>query len=233
MKPRIGIMSRYLAKDNRFVTKAGYIYAISAVGGLPIQIPIADIADVDAIAGMVDGIIITGGADVTPLVYGEQPVPAIGPTCGANDRFEIALIHAALAKKKPMLGICRGIQVINVAFGGTLYQDIPSQISRDICHNQGAAGTERTHSAAIEPGSYMHGIAKCDTMLVNSFHHQALNTIGDGLKVSARAMDGVVEAVENADGSVFAVQWHPELLYAENPEHRAIFEAFVKRCAAK
>ena len=103
MKPRIGIMSRYLAKDNRFVTKAGYIYAISAVGGLPIQIPIADIADVDAIAGMVDGIIITGGADVTPLVYGEQPVPAIGPTCGANDRFEIALIHAALAKKKPCL----------------------------------------------------------------------------------------------------------------------------------
>lgn len=182
MKPRIGIMSRYLAKDNRFVTKAGYIYAISAVGGLPIQIPIADIADVDAIAGMVDGIIITGGADVTPLVYGEQPVPAIGPTCGANDRFEIALIHAALAKKKPVLGI----QVINVAFGGTLYQDIPSQISRDICHNQGAAGTERTHSAAIEPGSYMHSIAKCDTMLVNSFHHQALNTIGDGLKVSAR-----------------------------------------------
>lgn len=79
----------------------------------------------------------------------------------------------------------------------------------------------------------MHSIAKCDTMLVNSFHHQALNTIGDGLKVSARAMDGVVEAVENADGSVFAVQWHPELLYAENPEHRAIFEAFVKRCAAK
>ena len=212
MKPRIGIMSRYLAKDNRFVTKAGYIYAISAVGGLPIQIPIADIADVDAIVGM---------------------VPAIGPTCGANDRFEIALIHAALAKKKPVLGICRGIQVINVAFGGTLYQDIPSQISRDICHNQGAAGTERTHSAAIEPGSYMHGIAKCDTMLVNSFHHQALNTIGDGLKVSARAMDGVVEAVENADGSVFAVQWHPELLYAENPEHRAIFETFVNRCAAK
>ena len=233
MKPRIGIMSRYLAKDNRFVTKAGYIYAISAVGGLPIQIPIADIADVDAIAGMVDGIIITGGADVTPLVYGEQPVPAIGPTCGANDRFEIALIHAALAKKKPVLGIYRGIQVINVAFGGTLYQDIPSQISRDICHNQGAAGTERTHSVAIEPGSYMHGIAKCDTMLVNSFHHQALNTIGDGLKVSARAMDGVVEAVENADGSVFAVQWHPELLYAENPEHRAIFETFVNRCAAK
>lgn len=86
---------------------------------------------------------------------------------------------------------------------------------------------------AVEPGSYMHSIAKCDTMLVNSFHHQALNTIGDGLKVSARAMDGVVEAVENADGSVFAVQWHPELLYAENPEHRAIFEAFVKRCAAK
>ena len=205
MKPRIGIMSRYLAKDNRFITKAGYIYAISAVGGLPIQIPIADIADVDTLAGMMDGIIITGGADVTPLVYGEQPVPAI----------------------------CRGIQVINVAFGGTLYQYIPSQIARDICHNQGAAGTERTHSAAIEPGSYMHGIAKCDTMLVNSFHHQALNTIGDGLKVSARAMDGVVEAVENADGSVFAVQWHPELLYAENPEHRAIFETFVNRCAAK
>ena len=86
---------------------------------------------------------------------------------------------------------------------------------------------------AIEPGSYMHGIAKCNTMLVNSFHHQALNTIGDGLKVSARALDGVVEAVENADGSVFAVQWHPELLYAENPEHRAIFETFVNRCAAK
>ena len=98
MKPRIGIMSRYLAKDNRFVTKAGYIYAISAVGGLPIQIPIADIADVDAIAGMVDGIIITGGADVTPLVYGEQPVPAIGPTCGANDRFEIFLSMLRLKK---------------------------------------------------------------------------------------------------------------------------------------
>lgn len=106
-------------------------------------------------------------------------------------------------------------------------------MSRDICHNQGAAGTERTHSVAVEPGSYMHSIAKCDTVLVNSFHHQALNTIGDGLKVSARAMDGVVEAVENADGSVFAVQWHPELLYAENPEHRAIFETFVNRCAAK
>ena len=99
MKPRIGIMSRYLAKDNRFVTKAGYIYAISAVGGLPIQIPIADIVDVDTIADMMDGIIITGGADVTPLVYGEQPVPAIGPTCGANDRFEIEIGRASCRER--------------------------------------------------------------------------------------------------------------------------------------
>ena len=230
----IGISPDWDTQKGRINIPNDYITAVLRAGGLPLLFPLLDSEEAwKAMIDKVDGVIFSGGEDIDPKHFGEEVHPDCGTIIPERDAQELFGYKYLLTTGKPFLAICRGIQVMNVAEGGTLYQDIPSQISRDICHNQGAAGTERTHSAAIEPGSYMHSIAKCDTMLVNSFHHQALNTIGDGLKVSARAMDGVVEAVENADGSVFAVQWHPELLYAENPEHRAIFETFVNRCAAK
>ncbi len=230
MKPRIGIITRYNEKDRQYLSTSAYVLAVAAAGGVPVQLPLVDIDDTESLIGCVDGLLLTGGPDVSPLLYGEEPCNKMGSCRQFNDQMEIALLHAATAAKKPVLGICRGLQVINVGYGGTLYQDIPSQIPGSGMHLQPSGRNERTHTVYLTAGSYACRVCGDEKIYVNTFHHQSVKDIGKGLTITGRAADGVVEAIENEDGSVFAVQWHPEGMYEEYPEHRAVFETFIKRC---
>ncbi|MCF0165168.1 MAG: gamma-glutamyl-gamma-aminobutyrate hydrolase family protein [Bacteroidales bacterium] len=200
-----------------------YISAVRNAGGVPFIIPVTtDKSQIDAILNVVDAIVMTGGDDIDPLKwYGEEPVPALGEIVPERDEFDIMLIRAAVAKGVPVLGICRGEQLINVAFGGTLYQDIPSQAKETfVKHRQTpTAGRYPTHSITIEKGSKLEKELGAESVKVNSFHHQSVKDVAPGFKVTARAADGIVEAIERtsplkdyADGGglIIGVQFHPE-----------------------
>ncbi len=227
----IGIISRFMAKDNYYASGANYINAVVGAGGIPIQFPIDLTEPPETLVSLVAGIIIPGGADVAPLSYGEQPHPKVTRTFRKNDIYEIEMIQAAIRQNKPILAICRGIQILNVCLGGTLYQDIPSQTRNEICHYQdSAARGEMTHSISITEGSYLYHMIGKTELLVNSYHHQSIKLVADGLKVTATAPDGIIEAVENEDGMIIGVQWHPESLCAFSEEHARIFANFIERC---
>jgi putative glutamine amidotransferase len=182
-----------------------------------------------------DGLILTGGDDVDPALYGETPGPELGATDIARDRFELALIHRALAGDVPILAICRGMQVLNVACGGTLVQDIPSQMPTAVNHRVAEPRNALAHEIWVSPGTRLSIMLKDrldshDACSVNSRHHQAVKRVAEGFDVSATAPDGVVEAMERR-GSEFCigVQWHPENFWRTG-EFRAIFEAFLAAC---
>ena len=179
---------------------------------------------------MIDGLLIPGGEDVNPLVYGEEPVMQVKYVNRTKDLFEIALVKEMMAQGKPVFGICRGHQVINVALGGTLVQDIPTQTDSKISHLQAMEiRSELTHSAKVEPGSILHKIFGRDTIQVNTYHHQSVKTPAPGMKVTAWAPDGMIEAMESEDGNVFSVQWHPECLYERYPEFAGLFRELMER----
>ena len=230
MKPRIGVITRYNDKERKYFSNASYVHAVSDAGGIPVQLPLVDKEDADRLIESVDGLMLTGGPDVTPILYGEEPCNKMGACNRHNDEMEIALLMAAVAAKKPVLGICRGLQVINVAYGGTLYQDIPSQVPNSIMHLQPSGREEETHSVAITPGSYAYEVHKSEKIYVNSFHHQGIKDLAEGFKITGMAPDGIPEAIENDDASIFAVQWHPEEMYDVYPEHSLIFKTFIDRC---
>ena len=187
-----------------------------------------------AILSRVDGLLLTGGEDVDPSLYGQDRIDECGASNTARDNTEIALIRAARQLRKPLLAICRGPQVLNVALGGTLYQDIPSQIPDALPHNPRDQRSARVHEVNVEPES-MIARAVGDTRLsVNSLHHQSVRDVAPGLRVTATSPDGVVEGVESADDEwwVMGIQWHPEEMNdAPEPWDRGLFRAFADRLA--
>ena len=203
-KPVIGISST-MGDGTNTSTQLSYVNSVIRAGGVPVVLPITE--DPELIAGMlerVDGIIMTGGEDVDPLKwFGEEPVPAQGEIAPRRDAFDIMLIRMAVAKGLPVLGICRGEQLLNVAFGGSLYQDLPSQFKGyAIKHSQKAPGSYGTHSIQIEKGSLLNKQINLD---------QGVKDIAPGFRVTARSKDGVVEAIEKIGSTrVFGVQFHPE-----------------------
>jgi len=179
-----------------------------------------------------DGILLAGGEDVDPELYGEPIKYPSVKINRARDEFEMALLDHGIKSRVPVLGICRGIQTINVKFGGTLYQDLKSDTSLDRDHKQQGSRSEPAHSVTVtDPDSLLHGIFTGQRP-VNSLHHQAIKRLGRGLKVTAHSEDGLVEAVELAEEYPFflAVQWHPEEMVAAHPEQLSIFERFVAHC---
>lgn len=207
-----------------------YTEALTKVGLVPLVIPPLRAPTASAILDGVDGLLVTGGEDVAPVRYDEEPHPTV-EVHEERDESEIALILEARRRRLPTLAICRGIQVVNVAFGGSLVQDIPSQCPTALDHNPDGRRDERVHEVRVDANSSLAKALGSDCLTTNSFHHQALARIANELRVTARASDGIVEGAEATDPTwwMLGVQWHPEeLTNATEPWDRNLFAAFAR-----
>ncbi len=242
MKPLIGITTEraYLTPRDSQPRIQGalgsYVEAVVGAGGLPILIPLTlDGDNLSQVYGRLDGVLLPGGADFDPARFGARPHPAAGPADADRDRLEIDLIRRAVDEDKPLLGVCRGAQAINVALGGTLIQDIPTEHATSIDHYRHYPEhplATIAHRVRVEEESRLAHILGAPIVDVNSRHHQALRELAPGLVVAARAPDGIVEAIELPGRAfVLGVQWHPENLQSQ-PEMKALFVEFVKACGA-
>ena len=232
IKPVIGITSFTLDLPcPRSAVNQAYIDAIVAVGGVPICIPLhLDMEGIDRVYGLIDGLLLPGGDDIAPREYGARPLPALGQVDEARDALELTLARQALRDDMPILGICRGIQLLAVAAGGTLYQDLPSQHPSHVRHEARQFGRDYlAHSIAIEPMSRLAHALQRETVEVNSFHHQAVLDMPEGFVATACAPDGIVEAIEApAHRFTLGVQCHPEEIWRRSaPEFRGLFASFV------
>jgi putative glutamine amidotransferase len=209
-----------------------YLEAVRAAGGLPVILAPVRTGTVDSLLERLDALCLSGGPDLDPAHYGAAEHPQLGPAEPELDRFELALARRAVASGVPVLAICRGMQVLNVARGGTLHQHLPD-LGGDVEHRQGAPGREATHEVTLAAGSRVAELAKGLRLLVNSFHHQAIDLVARGLRVVGRAGDGTIEAVEGGgSGFVVGVQWHAELL-VERPEQLALFQGLVRAAGVR
>ena len=210
-----------------------YVAGVLQAGGVPVILPpMAEAAG--EMARGIDGLLLCGGSDLDPNYYGEEHLPELGPTIPERDAFEMALVEHALGRGMPIFGICRGLQVLNVALGGTLYQDLPSQLHPDlIAHRQTTPKWQWTHEVKVDGGSRMAGVMGTQALRVNSYHHQAIKDLAAPLRAVARSSDGVIEAIEYRDLSerwILGVQWHAEAMRDPQEEcpHRNLFEAHVE-----
>ena len=207
-----------------------YVTAVERAGAIPVVLPPLDRNVVDELLDGLAGLCLSGGPDLDPARYRRRPHPALGPTEPEVDRFELALVRRADARKLPLLAICRGAQVLNVARGGALHQHLPDlqqDEGKSIQHRQSETGEATTHEVAVQPGTMLEGIAGRNELEVNSFHHQAVARLGRGLVPTAYAPDGVIEGIEAADHPfAVGVQWHAECL-VDRPEHLRLFEALT------
>lgn len=213
-----------------YVIGDNYIQAIVQAAGMPVVIPVLAIECIDELLDeRVDGICIPGGPDLDPVHYGAEPDPNLGPTDMAFDAFQLALIERAVARHTPLLAICRGMQVLNVAVGGTLLQHLPDH--SPLSHRQDDPGHIAGHSIQVEPTSRLADLIGLSTLEVNTYHHQAVESLGRNLRVTARAPDGVVEAVEGeGPGFLVGLQWHAELMAPRKVE-ALIFAGLVDAAA--
>ena len=217
-------------------TQVHYIDSVQMSGGIPITLPVLEHFDTNIIRSqinLVDGILIQGGVDVTPSLYGEEPVPELDITSKQTDEYILEIIKYAIDRKIPILGICKGMQLINVSFGGSLYQDLKYAGLGSKSHRQSEDSiTKPFHSINIEKNSLLNKILpNHEQIMVNSFHHQAVKDLGKGLAIDAKADDGIIECIHYDDKSqwILGLQFHPEQLCRSNDEFRAIFSEFVKQ----
>lgn len=208
------------------------IDVITKYNHLPVIFPVVKKEMAKEYVSMVDAVIIPGGLDIAPFLYGKEPHPKLGSTYPARDFFEYEIVKEAVKANKPVLGICRGAQIINAYYGGTLYQDLTEQYPDKslIQHSQSDKGSVPVHHVEIEKDSFLGKIFS-KKAFVNSRHHQAIHTIGNGLKITAQAQDGVIEGIEHTTDPVLGVQWHPENLWETMPEEEMLFAKFFEYVA--
>ena len=207
-----------------------YVEALRAAGAVPLLLPVLDAAAITAQLSCVDAVVFPGGHDVDPFSYGQQPRRGIGEILPERDVYDLAVFQEARHMGLPILGICRGMQLINVACGGTLHQDVALAGPEVGNHWQGYPRHIASHTVEVKAGSLLaEAIGASGEVRVNSHHHQVVDKLGEGLRVSARALDGVVEAVESTSGAwLLAVQWHPEMMAATSAPMVQLFEKFIE-----
>ncbi|WP_409291918.1 gamma-glutamyl-gamma-aminobutyrate hydrolase family protein [Peribacillus sp. SCS-37] len=234
-KPIIGISATTMNISGFDSIYLHYSYAesIMAAGGIPVVLPSGPAGLTEGMVELCDGICLSGGEDVDPYYFGAEPHPKLGKVVPDRDEAELGMIRHARLRGIPIFGICRGIQVLNIALGGTIIQDIESERPKSIKHTQLAPRGSASHSISIDRNSRLFRAAGRDVIRVNSFHHQAIEKIADELVVTASATDGIIEAVESRDfskGWMSAVQWHPEDMAKTDEVMNALFAEFVSEC---
>ena len=236
--PRIGLggVVRLWDGTERTGLNSAYVRSVLTAGGVPVMLsPLMGPSYAARALDGVDGLVLTGGEDMDPAWYQADPHPKANPPSRERDLFELALFAAARQRELPVLGICRGIQVVNVALGGTLWQDLPSERPGAVDHYPEAGRSERTHLVRLQTGSLTAGALGGTEIRVNSFHHQAIRELAPKLVATGWSEDGLIEAVEAAPGEpwLLAVQWHPEEMHAEirSPD-RGLFRALLERAGS-
>lgn len=243
MRPLIGVPTQTLQAidgipeglPHSWVMNHRYFTALTFVGAAPVMIPLLA-SDEDALRAMyerLDGVFLAGGVDVDPSAYKEDKLDVCGRTDPDRDAVELMLAKWAIADGKPLLGVCRGMQVINVACGGSLIQDVENESSRFLKHDyfptQGFARDFLAHDASVKSGTALESIFQSENIQVNSMHHQGIKRLGDGLVASVNAPDGLIEGLEGtSDNYLIGVQWHPEMLVESDEGTRRLFESFVE-----
>ncbi len=233
MRPVVGItLDDEHARPGVHVLRDDYVRSVEQAGAIPVVVAPCAPADAVRLLDRLDGLLLSGGVDLDPALFDEAPHPKLRRVDRERDDLELALVREAVRRDLPILAICRGIQVLNVAIGGTLIQDIPSDIAGGERHDCPEPRSRRVHRIEIEPGTRLHDILGEVTISVNSFHHQAVSRVGDGLAVSARCeADGVVEGLEMPGRRfVVGVQWHPETFWDHSDSFQSLFDAQAEAC---
>jgi putative glutamine amidotransferase len=244
MKPVIGVTPDFNAGDRKewggkeptYFLRARYVRAIEESGGIPLILPlVADQGSRRRILSQIDGLLFTGsGPDLDPSLYGERQQYKFRLVAARRADFELKLIRLAARRRVPTLAICGGMQSMNVACGGSLYQDIPAQVEGALPHRQTTPATNLSHSISIRSGSLLAKIVNRSRMEVNSSHHQSVKSVGRSLVATATAPDGIVEAIELPSHPFFlGLQWHPEFLFERHALHRKLFVAFLKAASRR
>lgn len=241
MKKTIGISGNILIDEGgmfpgykRSYVNDDYVKSVISAGAIPIILPLNTNEEIiKAQLSMIDGLILSGGYDVNPLLFGEEPHRLLGMTMNERDTFDALLIKHALDMQLPILGICRGCQILTAVCGGTLYQDCSLSEGSYIKHSQGHTPAVPSHTVTIAKDSELYSIFGEQT-IVNSFHHMSIKDVAPGFKVTAVAKDGIVEAIEKIDGSfALATQWHPEMMASSNHDMLQLFKLLISKCKDK
>lgn len=234
MKPIIGVMPLYDEERESIWMLPDYLKLIERNGGIPLILPLTDNkGTLFPFLSICDGFLFTGGQDIVPSMYGEEKLAACGAQSQIRDEMERFFMKEVIARDKPLLAICRGVQLLNVIYGGTLYQDLPSEYETSLVHQMKPPYNQNQHKVELVNDSLLQQILKRDKLGVNSYHHQAIKEIGEGLEVTAVSTDGLIEGVSLPSAKfVLGVQWHPEFFDASSPENRALMAAFYSACSS-
>ncbi|WP_026528063.1 gamma-glutamyl-gamma-aminobutyrate hydrolase family protein [Butyrivibrio sp. VCD2006] len=232
MRPVIGLIPLFDDEKDSYWMLPGYMKVLEKCAALPIMLPLTtDEAELSEAYSLCDGILFTGGHDVSPSVYGEDKKSTCGATCEARDKMEGYLLEKCIADNKPLLGICRGIQFINAYLGGTLYQDLPSEYASVIEHHMSPPYDRAAHKVEILEGTQLSDILGAGIHEVNSYHHQAVKELSPKAERLAVSEDGLIEAIAVKNHRfAIGVQWHPEFSYENNEESVKLVKAFVQEC---
>ncbi|MBQ8088025.1 MAG: gamma-glutamyl-gamma-aminobutyrate hydrolase family protein [Clostridia bacterium] len=234
MKPLIGLMPLVDEERESLWMVPGYMDALKVAGANPIMLPLTDDADsIDQLVERCDGLMFTGGHDINPALYHQAPIAQLGAVSHERDKMEKMAFERAMALGKPMLGICRGLQLFNALLGGTLWQDLSSQHPSHVLHRQAPPYDQPIHSVQLAKGAPLELLLGSSELTVNSLHHQGIRDLAQGLIPMAWAEDGLIEAIYHPEHPfLWAVQWHPEFAWTADARQAKIMAHFAERCAA-